>query len=273
LHDGGCKVGQSHRYVPCGSVARRCGQAMRPTRLLTDLVADGYKLVSIIAPLLSVAFTVAKFFEYPSKELVAQASYAWAFAPLTVWLLIAYVRRHAHTQSNAVAVYDMHPREVALYMANDARWGEQFKDKKSWYDAVEIALRDELRKGRRLKAEGRPSGKWGDGTFRYPADFIEREFWKQGNLNWIRLINADYHGDIDAYNHGYGDEPKKSFDDVKFCRDEVMAIWPPRSKLGKWLRATPFTVIEKPPYGPPPGALAPAPTEERILPLEADGHR
>jgi hypothetical protein len=99
-----------------------------------------------------------------------------------------------------------------------------------------------------LRAQGRPSGKWGDGSFRYPADFIDRDFWVDGDLNWMRILNADYEGDIDAWNP----REKKSFDDVMFCRREVEGIWPKRGWLRRWFRPIPFKPIERPPYGPPP---------------------
>ncbi len=64
-----------------------------------DLVRDGYTLVSVIAPLLSIAFTLAKAVDMPELSHLREISYAWAFAPIIVWLLIAYVRRHSQAQT------------------------------------------------------------------------------------------------------------------------------------------------------------------------------
>ena len=61
---------------------------------MVDLCFDGYALVSVSAPLLSLALTAAKFFEIPISGL-HNLSYAWALAPLTIWFFVAYVRRRA----------------------------------------------------------------------------------------------------------------------------------------------------------------------------------
>ena len=60
--------------------------------VVTDLFGDGYKLVSITAPFLSLAFTITKIFEVPIMGL-REVPYAWAFLPLLIWVSIAYVRR------------------------------------------------------------------------------------------------------------------------------------------------------------------------------------
>lgn len=58
-----------------------------------DLVGDGYILISVLAPLLSIAFTLAKAFDMQALGHLRDISYAWAFAPIIIWLLIAYIRR------------------------------------------------------------------------------------------------------------------------------------------------------------------------------------
>ncbi len=176
---------------------------------------------------------------------------SWLAAALAAVLFVVGVWglvRDAKAKRPAEFVPDCHPKDLVRYLCDTAKWSERFEDKMAWYRATQLALRDELCQGRRLRAQGRPSGKWGDGSFRYPADFIEREFWVDGDLNWMRLLNADYEGDIDAWNR----KEKKSFDDVMFCRREVEAIWPRRSWLRRRLYPTQLEVIEKPPYGPEP---------------------
>jgi len=59
---------------------------------LKDLCADGYRVISVIAPLLSILFTIAKWQEWKVVDL-KEVSYAWALLPLTIWFLIAYIRR------------------------------------------------------------------------------------------------------------------------------------------------------------------------------------
>ena len=64
-----------------------------------DLVGDGYKIIGIAAPILSIVFLLAKALEWPVKETLQNLSYAWALLPITVWFFIAYVRRWQHSKS------------------------------------------------------------------------------------------------------------------------------------------------------------------------------
>ena len=66
--------------------------------VVTDLFGDGYKLVSITAPFLSLAFTITKIFEVPIMGF-REVSYAWASLPLLIWVFIAYVRRWLKSKS------------------------------------------------------------------------------------------------------------------------------------------------------------------------------
>ena len=60
-------------------------------RLVQGLYDDGLKALSIFSPLLSIAFTIAKIFD--AVPILRHVDYGWAFLPLTIWLLVAYVRR------------------------------------------------------------------------------------------------------------------------------------------------------------------------------------
>jgi hypothetical protein len=72
---------------------------MRFFRLIRDLFLDGHKAIGLLAPLLSICFTVLKALDVPIATELRQISYAWAFLPLLLWLFIAYVRRWAaHTE-------------------------------------------------------------------------------------------------------------------------------------------------------------------------------
>ena len=72
---------------------------MRFFRLIRDLFLDGHKAIGLLAPLLSICFTVLKALDVPIATDLRQISYAWAFLPLLLWLFIAYVRRWAaHTE-------------------------------------------------------------------------------------------------------------------------------------------------------------------------------
>jgi hypothetical protein len=141
-------------------------------------------------------------------------------------------------------VADMHPKDLVRYLHNEARWSEQFSDRMAWALEMISAIRDQLYKGN-VHCEGRKPGRWGDGHWRYPTGPIEREFWGDGDLNWRRIINEGYDGPIDASNR----IANTAIDDIRFCRAEVEKVWPPRNRLRRWLRPTPFEPFERPSYG------------------------
>jgi hypothetical protein len=59
-----------------------------------DLSLDGYGAVSFAAPLISITFALAKFFDVPLVALKS-LSYAWGLLPICLWFLIGYARRRA----------------------------------------------------------------------------------------------------------------------------------------------------------------------------------
>jgi hypothetical protein len=58
------------------------------------LYVDGHKVLSIVAPLLSIAVSLVKAFDLG----FANISYAWALVPITVWMLVAYWRRLIYSE-------------------------------------------------------------------------------------------------------------------------------------------------------------------------------
>jgi len=65
-----------------------------------DFWRDGNAVLGIVAAPLSVAFTLAKAFDLPALSHLRDISYAWALAPLLIWVLVAYVRLRARTAQN-----------------------------------------------------------------------------------------------------------------------------------------------------------------------------
>jgi hypothetical protein len=159
----------------------------------------------------------------------------------------------AHQERHGRATYDMHPKDAVRYLWRESEWGKQFwGDATEFLRAVQMPMRDQLRSGG-LKAQARPSGKWGSGEFRYPADILDRNFWAHGDLDWWRLINKEYNGDIGASSRGYGGEPPEQFDDVRLSKKELISLWPRRSSYSRW-RYEPAVPepFATPNYGPPP---------------------
>jgi hypothetical protein len=60
-------------------------------KILRDLFVDGYLVVGLAAPLLSIGFTVLKASDAIPN--LRDTSYAWALLPILIWVLAAYVRR------------------------------------------------------------------------------------------------------------------------------------------------------------------------------------
>jgi hypothetical protein len=185
-------------------------------------------------------------FTWQVMLLLLGATFLVAFGP-QLWALFRWSRDTSRPHDFEA---NMHPRDFAEYMRSKAKWSERFDDRLDFYQSLELELRDKLYRKDGLQAQGRLSGKWGDGRFRNVADIIPRDYWKDGKINWMRLSNADYSGDIDAYVPGGRGEP--SFDDVMFDRRQVEAFWPPRSWWRQKLRPAKFPLLEKPQYGPPP---------------------
>jgi len=62
-----------------------------------DFWRDGSALLGFIAAPLSITFTLAKAFDVEALGHLREISYAWALAPITLWIFVAYVRLHART--------------------------------------------------------------------------------------------------------------------------------------------------------------------------------
>src|SRR6476646_2746985 len=65
-----------------------------------DFWRDGNALLGAVAAPLSIAFTLAKAFDVPALSHLRDISYAWALAPLLLWVFVAYVRLHARIAKN-----------------------------------------------------------------------------------------------------------------------------------------------------------------------------
>lgn len=95
---------------------------VRIRETLFDLYRDGYSLIGAIAPILSIGFTTAKALDVNVN--LRDVSYAWAFAPLTVWLFVAYWRRwneHYVSIGERQRDRDTWFQEAVFYLAK-GRW-------------------------------------------------------------------------------------------------------------------------------------------------------
>jgi len=88
-------------------------------RIPADLFKDGYKLLGVFAPILSISFTVAK---AAGLQLGLQhVSYAWALGPILLWVLVAYVRRCLFSYKLEDATRDEATRQERLAALSSIR--------------------------------------------------------------------------------------------------------------------------------------------------------
>jgi hypothetical protein len=93
---------------------------------IKDLWTDGYKFIGAIAPILSIGFTIAKATEVHVS--LRDISYAWAFAPLLVWLFMAYLKRwRACRELEAKINKSEHDKIIRQYLAFMVHDGEALK--------------------------------------------------------------------------------------------------------------------------------------------------
>lgn len=88
---------------------------------LKSLFADGYKVVGISAPLLSISYTLAKALGSPALIDLEDLSYVWALLPVTVWFIIAYVRRWKYSKIIEGA---MEPKLIVNWRSSKGNFAE-----------------------------------------------------------------------------------------------------------------------------------------------------
>ena len=107
----------------------------RIRKTISGAFTDGYKVVSFVAPLLSITFALLKATDpdWSMREVMRELPYAWAMLPVTGWLFVAYVGRFAAFDAlerdariiEQLPFYaDMHPKDVVLYLCRYAKWSD-----------------------------------------------------------------------------------------------------------------------------------------------------
>jgi hypothetical protein len=119
-------------------------------KILRDLFVDGYLVVAVAAPLLSIGFTVLKASDtFPNLR---DISYAWALLPILIWVLVAYVRRdlryitleqqtvNLRTRIDGLAkLATLRERGVTLRnkpVSTHPEMGQWLNDKEQWLDEI-----------------------------------------------------------------------------------------------------------------------------------------
>lgn len=102
-----------HRPSAIPKVRTNDGDAVNPERkmklfgrLILDLIKDGYSVLGVTAPLLSIGVTMSKALDLPLTAGLRHISYAWAFLPLLLWVTIAYARRWLRDRSREATLND-----------------------------------------------------------------------------------------------------------------------------------------------------------------------
>ncbi len=98
-------------------------------RFISDLYSDGYKLIGLVAPLLSIFVSVYKL-AGPEVDWLKDVPWAWVPIPIILWLLLAYWRRwreyNEHVEAprhDARSLPQMPITDIAEYLLNDSAWG------------------------------------------------------------------------------------------------------------------------------------------------------
>jgi hypothetical protein len=215
-------------------------------RLVQGLYDDGLKGLSIFSALLSIAFTIAKIFD--AVPILRRVDYGWAFLPLTIWLLVAYVRRWSAFQDQIelprappLSLTAMSAWDIAQYLLTKSAWGWRTYSELNLREFVKDAVPEEMRRAGRA-AEVRYTGTRPN---EQTVEEIDRTYWNFATIDdgriWDRRNNfftvqrgsltPSVRGAVIHYQ--YGAAP----------RIDVLKTWPPASitmkmRLGfrVWLR-------------------------------------
>lgn len=156
-------------------------------KFIRNFFNDGYKKVGLLAPGLSISYTLLKAFEVDLKGL-KELSYAWALLPLLVWVLMAYISRFRSYN------------ELEIKCAEKKRTDEQVRTLKNFYTQLtEFRLEtddvDDL--GRRFNL------------------FIGNiETWLSNNLG--TAVAARF-SNIKSYQGEFASSKNRKHDDIKHC--------------------------------------------------------
>ena len=149
-----------------------------------DLVGDGYGLVSLLAPLLSIAFTVAKALDMEWLGHLRELSYAWAFVPLTLWIFVAYVRRRAadlKRNASSPAVPDLRIKDLFYHIRPDDLLNGN-------HELVGDDVLDKLSTMQLLA--------WGRRENKRPLELINYVYWSQARFTYSFLADGDHDADV-----------------------------------------------------------------------------
>lgn len=157
-------------------------------RLVRGLYDDGLKALSILSPLLSIAFTIAKIFD--AVPILRHVDYGWAFLPLTIWLLVAYVRRWSAFQDQIelarappLSLTPMSAWDIAEYLLNKSAWGWRTYGELNFRELVRNAVPEEMRRAG-FAAEVRYIGTRPN---EQTAEEIDRTYWNFATIDDGRI--------------------------------------------------------------------------------------
>jgi len=175
-----------------------------------DLVGDGYGFVSLLAPLLSAAFTTAKALDVEALGHLREISYAWALAPITLWIFVAYLRRRAEDLNRSGAPSPDGPIRELFYHLSPSGIFE-----KEVYQKVGLDVQDKLSTGQMMSWGRRGNGR--------PLEPINMFYWSTAQFSYNFL--ADGHDDVV---HAYKINPIGKGDnyfDIRVHRASVLRVW------------------------------------------------
>jgi hypothetical protein len=184
---------------------------------ILDFWRDGSVLLGAIAAPLSIAFTLAKAFDVQALGHLREVSYAWAFAPLTLWFFVAYVRRRAASMA-AANLEDPLPNWTISELFHFIK-PQGLLDNSSWL-TVGGDILDKLSTGQ-IRAWGRLVTV--SQNHRSPLTPIDSEYWAAARFTYTFLA-PDSRYDLHAYDAdilGVG----RRFNDIQVNKASALRIW------------------------------------------------
>lgn len=200
-------------------------------RFFAGLYRDGFGFIGLLAPVASIATTLCKWAGVTVGGL-DELSWAWAFAPISVWLLVAYVRRwnayREHVESprpDALGLSQMPVTAIAEYLLNESRWGWQTYARLNRKNFVKDHVPAEMSRAgatHEVRYIGTLPNTFNaaeiDRTYWRHAHIDDLRIWDEGNFFFTRTINMP---GVKSYQ--YGTAP----------RVDVRRTWPRASFIQK----------------------------------------
>lgn len=201
------------------------------TRLFGSFLSDGFRALSVFVPIISGSFWICKWLNLMPQ--LSDISYAWGLLPITIWALVAYIRRfnayvdHVDAvRPSALSLPTLGITEIANYLLKDSKWGSKKLLEYGLRTLVQADVADEMTRAGAVN-DVRYIGTAANGNH---AVEIDRSYWRDAFIDGDRIWDArnDFFTDFfrgstlgENRSYQYGCAP----------RVDVMRTWPRASAI------------------------------------------